>query len=129
MKAVFWGILVAVVTTPALAQLPGVGEAATLSCDGGPKVVRGTGNAFRVIGYCSVLTVNGIGNSVVVDRAGSILVKGTGNLVDYINLNPNPKNPKKPLPPKQSVSGTGNLISWTKGIVPKAAGEAVEESR
>ncbi len=99
------------------------------TCDSDAHEVSGIGNVVRITGYCKTLAVSGTGNKIVVDRAGSIKVNGTGNLVQYIKLNPNPKNPKKPLHPGQSSKGIGNLISWTKGVEPKnivpesAAGE------
>ncbi len=99
------------------------------TCDSDAHEVSGIGNVVRITGFCKTLAVSGTGNKVVVDRAGSIQVRGTGNMVQYIKLNPNPKNPKKMLHPGQASKGIGNLISWTKGVEPKnivpesAAGE------
>jgi Protein of unknown function (DUF3060) len=94
---------------PALAQ-GSIGTVGGANCNGGPKTVSGMGNNVEISGYCSVLTVTGTGNVVTVDRAGQIIAKGTGNVVYYKRLNPNPKNPKIMTRPIQSNSGTGNVI-------------------
>ena len=103
---------------PLLAQdRDGTGNVGTSTCNGGPREISGEGNLIRVTGYCSVLTVSGTGNLVTVDRAGIIEVEGTGNLVKYIQMNPGAKKNTK-VRPKQRISGTGNVVEWTKGVVP-----------
>jgi hypothetical protein len=102
------------VAVPLFAQdRDGTGNVGTSKCDGGPREISGEGNQIRVTGYCSVLTVSGTGNVVTVDRAGVIEVEGTGNLVQYIQMNPGRKKNTK-VRPAQRISGTGNVVQWNK---------------
>jgi hypothetical protein len=98
----------------------GNGNVGTLTCNGGPMEVSGNGNYMRISGTCSVLTVKGAGNVVVVDRAQRIIVSGTGHYVQYIQLNPSLKKQGSKVHPVQSVTGTGSVVSWTKGVEPKS---------
>ncbi len=92
-----------------------VGQMEAQTCSGSAKTINATGSYIRVRGYCRTLTINGDGNMVMLDRAGSIAVNGTGNQVSYKDLNPAAKKGGKMWHPKVAANGIGNLVNWTKG--------------
>jgi hypothetical protein len=92
-----------------------VGQMEAQTCSGAAKTINATGSYIRVRGYCSTLTVNGDGNMVMLDRAGSITVNGAGNQVSYKDLNPPAKKGGKMWHPKIAAKGMGNLVNWSQG--------------
>ncbi len=99
----------------ASAQLGDMGNVVDKKCVNGRATVGGMGNVITVTGYCPVAVIKGTGNVLYIDRVGSIELSGTGNVVEYRYLNPNPKNPKVKTHPSKVGKGMGNTTSWTKG--------------
>jgi hypothetical protein len=60
------------------------------------------------------MEVAGGNNSVKSDRLGSATVAGNDNLIEYRQLNPSARNPKKYVHPARSVTGSSNLVRWNK---------------
>ncbi len=65
----------------------------------------------RIIGRMDVAGGN---VSVKSDRLGSAEVAGSDHLIEYRQLNPSPKNPKKFSHPARNVQGSNNLVRWNK---------------
>jgi hypothetical protein len=99
----------------AMAQLGDVGNVVDKRCVNGRVTVGGMGNVVTVPGYCPVALIKGTGNVLYIERVGKIEISGTGNVVEYRYLNPNPKNPKTKTHPGKVGGGIGNVVSWTKG--------------
>ncbi len=102
------------VATPIMA-VDSVGQMEAQTCSSAAKTIKATGSFIRVRGYCSTLTIIGDGNMVMLDRAGSIIVNGTGNRVSYKDLNAPVRKGGKMVHPRVSAKGIGNLVEWTMG--------------
>jgi hypothetical protein len=97
-----------------------VGNVNELSVAGGYHAVR-TGNIGTAdiagsdhdlyTGNIGSITVYGGNNDVKADRIGTVVeVAGSGHLIEYRQLNPNTRNPKRPTHPSRRIYGSGNLV-------------------
>ena len=82
--------------------LTGMSESATFPCGGREvEIVKdATANNYTLTGECKKLTVDGVSNTVNVEKAGEISVKGVSNKVTYGEG----LNGKKPKISKTGVS-------------------------
>ena len=65
--------------------LSSTGASATYPCNGGEVEIgeEATANTLTITGECKKLVVNGVSNSVFVEKVGEIVVTGTSNKVIY----------------------------------------------
>lgn len=79
-------------------------RAQTVNCAGRNMTVTGSGGRVNLLGRCPRVTVSGSGNTVSIEQAGKIAVRGNGNTVTW-------RKTLNGSRPTLILSGSGNRVS------------------